>query len=132
MPNDSEQAAAGTQPANPQLTGVRRLVGATVWSMAGLRSAFAGEEAFRQELMICLVLAPLGLWLGETAIERALLVGCLLLVLIVELLNTGIESVVDRVGADHHSLSKRAKDVGSAAVFLSLLTVIFVWSILLL
>jgi diacylglycerol kinase (ATP) len=112
-------------------TGLKRVIMATGYSMAGFRAAFIGEAAFRQELFLCMVMAPLGLWLGETGIERALLIGSLLLVLIVELLNTAVESVVDRTGLDHHELAKRAKDIGSAAVFVALVNVAVVWVLVL-
>jgi diacylglycerol kinase (ATP) len=90
------------------------------------------EAAFRQELTLVVLLFPLGLWLGETGIEKALLTGVLFIVLIVELLNTGIEVVVDRFGGEQHKLSGHAKDVGSAAVFFSLLNVVLVWVLVLL
>ncbi|HCO44618.1 diacylglycerol kinase [Immundisolibacter sp.] len=104
-----------------------RIWRATRYSAQGLRAAFTGEEAFRQELVIVAVMAPIGLWLGRTAAERALLVGTLLLTLIVELLNSAVEAVVDRVGLDRHELSGRAKDLGSAAVFVALLLTGVVW-----
>ena len=119
-----------TKPENNH--GIRRLVNALRWSMKGLHSAYQKEEAFRQEVFLVLVLAPLGLWLGETGVERALLVGSLLVVLIVELLNSAIENVVDRIGDEHHRLSGNAKDQGSAAVFVSLVLVAFVWGSILL
>jgi diacylglycerol kinase (ATP) len=112
-------------------TGFKRLIMATGYSLAGFRSAFAGEAAFRQELLLCVIMIPLGLWLGDNGIERALLVGCLLLVLIVELLNTAVESVVDRTGLELHVLAKRAKDIGSAAVFVALANVVVIWLLIL-
>lgn len=111
--------------------GWERVLKATVYSWQGLKTAFHNEAAFRQELMLSLILAPVALWLGDNGIERALLIGALLLVLIVELLNTGIEIVVDRFGGEMHELSGRAKDVGSAAVFLSLTNVLVVWGLVL-
>ena len=111
--------------------GFTRLIKATGWSLQGLRFAFLGEAAFRQECALFVVFAPLGLWLGRTGIERALLVGSLFLVLVVELVNTAIEVVVDRVGKEHHELSGRAKDVGSAAVLLSLANAVLVWVLVL-
>ncbi len=111
--------------------GLTHFIKAFGWSMAGLRSTFRHEEAFRQELLLCLILAPLGVWLGDTGVERALLLGSLLLVLVVELLNTGVEATVDRIGSDHHPLSGRAKDIGSAAVFVALGNVIMVWGLVL-
>ncbi len=112
--------------------GLRRLINALRWTARGLGSTFKHEEAFRQEVYLCLVLAPLGLWLGESGVERALLVGPLLIVLIVELLNSAIESVVDRISTDHHKLSGRAKDQGSAAVFVALSLVALSWGLVLL
>lgn len=108
-----------------------RVLKATVYSWQGLKAAFHNEAAFRQELMLSLILAPVGLWLGDNSLERALLLGSLFLVMIVELLNTGIEVVVDRFGGEMHELSGRAKDVGSAAVFLSLTNVLVVWGLVL-
>ncbi|MGD8322811.1 MAG: diacylglycerol kinase [Gammaproteobacteria bacterium] len=116
--------------ANPQNTGLRRIANATWFSMAGLRAAWVNEAAFRQECMLTIVLAPLGIWLGQNAVERILLVGSCLLVIVVELLNSGIEAVVDRVGTDRHKLSGRAKDLGSAAVFVSLVIVALVWTLI--
>ena len=115
----------------PGNTGIRRLFRATGYSWAGLRAACQNEAAFRQELALCLLLVPLGLWLGEDGVERALLVGSLLLVLVVELLNSAIEAVVDRIGAEPHELSGRAKDIGSAAVFVALLNVVVIWVLIL-
>lgn len=111
--------------------GIERVIKATFYSMKGLRFAFASEAAFRQELSLAILLFPLGLWLGETGVEKALLTGVLLIVLIVELLNTGIEVVVDRFGGEHHTLSGQAKDVGSAAVFIALMNVLLVWGLVL-
>jgi diacylglycerol kinase (ATP) len=108
-------------------TGIRRIVNATFFSLAGLKTAWKSEAAFRQECFLCLLLVPLAFWLGRTAVERSLLIGACLLVLIVELLNTAVEFVVDRVGTDHHLLSGQAKDLGSAAVFVSLLLTAIVW-----
>jgi diacylglycerol kinase (ATP) len=111
--------------------GFVRLVRATGYSLAGLKSCIRTEAAFRHELALVVVAAPLALWLGDNDIERALLIGSLLLVLIVELLNTAIEVVVDRVGVESHVLSGRAKDLGSAAVMLSLLNALVVWVLVL-
>lgn len=111
----------------PGRTGIERVVAATGYSWRGLRAAYKHEAAFRQELILCAVLAPLGLWLGRTGIERALLLGSLFLILIVEVLNSAIESVVDRVSDEHHELSGRAKDMGSAAVFVSLVCMVVIW-----
>ena len=114
-----------------QAGGWRRVVNATRFSWAGLKFAWRHESAFRQELTLALLMAPVALWLGSSAIERALLLGCLLLVIIVELLNSSIEAVVDRVGTEHHPLSGVAKDLGSAAVFVALINVIVIWSLIL-
>lgn len=111
-------------------TGMRRIVNAAFFSLAGLRTAWKSEAAFRQEVGLCVVLVPAALWLGRSALERALLIGVCLLVLVVELLNTAIELVVDRVGTDHHALSGKAKDVGSAAVFVSLVLTLVVWGLI--
>ena len=111
-------------------TGIRRIVNATLFSMAGLRAAWQHEAAFRQEVMLAVVLIPTGVWLGRSAVERALLIGSCLLVLVVELLNSGIEAIVDRVGLEPHRLSGQAKDLGSAAVFVSLALVLVVWGLI--
>ena len=115
----------------PGNTGIKRIIKAGGYSWAGLRAAFRHEAAFRQELALCVVLIPLGLWLGEDGVARALLVGSLLLVLMVELLNSAIEAVVDRIGAEQHELSGRAKDIGSAVVFVALANVVLVWVLVL-
>ncbi|VAX00855.1 Diacylglycerol kinase [hydrothermal vent metagenome] len=115
----------------PGNTGLKRVIKAAGYSWAGLKAAFKHEAAFRQELALCLVLIPTGLWLGQSGIERALLIGSLLLVLIIELLNSAIEAVVDRFGGEQHELSGRAKDIGSAAVFIALLNTVVVWVLLL-
>ncbi len=117
--------------AKPGGTGLVRVWNALRCSLAGFGSAWRYEAAFRQELALFVVLAPLALWLGHTGLERALLVGALVLVLVAELLNTAVESVVDRIGSEHHLLSKRAKDIGSAAVFLSLVNVAVIWGLVL-
>jgi diacylglycerol kinase (ATP) len=102
------------------------------YSMKGLGAALRKEAAFRQEFVLFVLLAPLGFWLGADGVERSLLVGSLVLVLIVELLNSAVEAVVDRVSKERHKLSGRAKDMGSAAVLLALLLVFFVWGAILL
>lgn len=117
--------------AGQNLTGIRRVYAAFINSLAGFRATWKHEEAFRQECWLSLVGVPLGLWLGHTGIERALLVGVLLNVLIVELLNTAVEATVDRIGLERHELSGRAKDIGSAAVFLSLALAGAVWLLVL-
>lgn len=99
--------------------------------MAGLRACWRHEAAFRQELLGLLLLLPLALYLGQTGVERALLIGSLLLVPLVELLNSALEAVVDRFGDERHELSGRAKDIGSAAVFLAILMAIVIWLLIL-
>jgi len=113
-------------------TGMQRLINATGYSLSGFAAAARHEDAFRQELILAAALVPLGLWLGRSGTERALLVGSVLLVLVVELLNSAIEATVDRVSLDDHRLAKRAKDIGSAAVMLSLVCVAVVWLLVLL
>ena len=110
-------------------TGLTRLGNALIYSMHGLRSAFTHEEAFRQELLLALVLIPLALVLEASGPAKALMVGSLLLVLIVELLNSAIEATVDRISLESNPLAKRAKDIGSAAVLLSLVNVAVVWAL---
>ncbi len=115
-------------PANPQKarTGLSRIWHAAGYSLAGLKAGWH-EPAFRQEALAALVLLPGAFWLGRNWIEIALLAGSVLLVMIVELLNTGIEAAIDRIGPEWHDLSKRAKDMGSAAVLLSLLLCAGIW-----
>ncbi len=112
-------------------TGVVRLVNAFRYSCDGLRAAYRHEDAFRQEVLMATVLLPLAFWLEPRMLERALMIACVLLVMIVELLNSAIEATVDRVSLDDHSLAKRAKDIGSAAVLISLLNLAVVWLLLL-
>ena len=109
------------------LRGMPRLLRATRVTVAGLRAAAVNEEAFRLELLACIVLVPLGIWLGNTGIERAMLIGSLLFVLAVELVNSSIEATVDRIGLERHELSGRAKDLGSAAVFVALVNAAATW-----
>ncbi len=108
-------------------TGISRIVKAAGFSLQGLKSAFQNEAAFRQELMLCLVVIPLAFVVGESALERIVLIGLSLLILVVELLNSAIEALVDRVGTEHHELSGRAKDMGSAAVLVSLALWAYAW-----
>ena len=117
-------------PVPPRRTGLRRLWFATLYSLAGLRSAWRTEAAFRQEVVAAAVLVPVAFWVGQSPVERLLLIGSLLLVLIVELLNTAVEATVDRFGQEAHPLSGRAKDLGSAAVCLSLLLAGLTWGTL--
>lgn len=104
---------------------------ATVWSLQGLRAAWLHESSFRLEVYLFLVLGPLGVLLGDTGVERALLVGSCLLVMAMELMNSAMEAVIERYGAEHHELAGRAKDMGSAAVFLLMMNVILVWALVL-
>jgi len=108
-------------------TGLQRIVHATGYSIAGLSAAWRHESAFRQECVLAVLMLPAAWWLGHSWVETALLAGSVMAVLIVELLNSAVESAVDRVSADLHPLSKRAKDLGSAAVMLSLVTCGAVW-----
>jgi diacylglycerol kinase (ATP) len=112
-------------------TGLQRLINATGYSLAGLAEATRNEDAFRQELMLAAVMVPLGLWFGPTGTAKALLVGSVLLVLVVELLNSAVEATVDRISLEDHRLAKRAKDIGSAAVMVSLLNAAAVWILVL-
>lgn len=107
------------------------IIKAFIWSMQGIQSAFKQETAFRQEIFCMVFLLPLGLWVGRTAGEKAILAGVLFIVLITELLNSAVENVVNRVGVEYHPLSGRAKDMGSAAVFISLVNAVVVWVIIL-
>lgn len=108
-------------------TGLDRVIHATGHSIDGLAAAYRGESAFRQEFWLAVVMLPLAFWLGRTWVEVALLIGSVMLVLIVELLNSGIEAAIDRVSFEIHDLSKRAKDLASGAVLLSLLTCSGIW-----
>lgn len=112
------------------VTGFKRVWNALFFSLRGITAAWRHESAFRQELTIAILLVPCALWLGRDAVEYALLLGSLLIVLVTELLNSAIEAVVDRVGTDRHELSGQAKDMGSAAVFFSLMLVLLVWGLI--
>jgi len=112
--------------------GIARVIRALGSSVQGLVGAFRDEAAFRQELACALIVIPLGLWLGRSGVERALLVGPVFLTLIVELLNSAIEATVDRIGLERHALSGLAKDIGSAAVFMSFILLGTVWLLVLL
>jgi diacylglycerol kinase (ATP) len=121
-----------TQPSVPiKKKGLARIWAATIYSVDGLRACFRSEEAFRLELILSLIFAPLAFILGETAIEISMLLLAIALVLLVELLNSAIEAVVDRVGMDYHELSKKAKDIASGAVFISLMTFLLIWAVIL-
>jgi diacylglycerol kinase (ATP) len=103
---------------------------AFIYTFAGLETAWKNELAFRGEIVVAMVMVPLGLWIGRSAVERSLLVASILLILVTELLNSAIEAVVDRIGPERHELSKRAKDMGSAAAFISMVTAALVWMII--
>ena len=108
-----------------------RILKATGWSLQGLRAAWLHESSFRLEVYLFVLLAPLACWLGANGVERALLIGSMLLVLAVELLNSAIEAVIERYGAEHHVLAGRAKDMGSAAVFVTMMNVVLCWGLVL-
>ncbi len=109
-------------------TGLRRIINAFGYSMKGLRAAFKHESAFRQETALLLILLPLAILLGQDIVDYSILIGSLFLVIIVELLNSAVEAVVDRVGGEQNKLAGRAKDMGSAAVFVALVNVVVIWS----
>lgn len=112
---------------NQKKTGLTRVINAAIYSYKGLVAAYRNEAAFRQELLLSVVLIPLAFWLKVTEIERIVLISSVVFVLVVELLNSGIESVVDRVGYEHHELAGRAKDMASAAVLLSIALLAYIW-----
>ena len=112
-------------------TGIKRLANAFSYSVAGTLAAFKHEDAFRQEVILSTILIPLAIYLGQTAIEQALMITSILLIIIVELLNSSVEATVDRISVKRHKLSKRAKDIGSAAVFFSLVNAAVVWFLIL-
>jgi len=128
----SERTAQPQESPHEGKTGLRRVLNAAHYSLAGLAAAAKHEDAFRQELILVVLLAPVALWLGNTGAERALLIGSLILVLIVELLNSAVEATVDRISFENHRLAKRAKDIGSAAVMLSLVNAGVVWLLIIL
>ncbi|HZV63252.1 MAG TPA: diacylglycerol kinase [Methylophilaceae bacterium] len=113
-------------------TGLRRLLNAFGYSLAGIKAAYQNEDAFRQEVLMASVLIPLAFYLGETRLETAFMIACVLLVIIVELINSSIEATVDRISLENHLLAKRAKDIGSAAVMLSLFNLVIVWGLIVL
>lgn len=113
-------------------TGLRRLLNAFGYSMAGLKAAYKNEDAFRQEVLMAIVFIPLALYLGESGVAKAMMVASVILVVIVELLNSSIEATVDRISLENHMLAKRAKDIGSAAVLISLINMAVVWALVLL
>ncbi|MCK9389308.1 MAG: diacylglycerol kinase [Sulfuritalea sp.] len=112
-------------------TGLRRIWNAFSYSLSGLRAASLNEDAFRQECLLAAVLIPLALLLPVPGVGRALMIGSMLLVLIVELINSAIEAAIDRISLDRHRLSKRAKDIGSAAVLIALINVLTTWTLVL-
>ena len=114
----------------PGRTGLSRVLWASAYSLKGIKAAWTHEAAFRQELILMAIMLPAAFWLGDTPIERLTLIIPLFIVVIVELLNSAIEAVVDRVGPERHPLSGQAKDMGSAAVFFSLLLVAMSWGII--
>jgi diacylglycerol kinase (ATP) len=109
---------------------LRHIGNALIWSAAGIKTAWKNELAFRVEAIIIIIFTPLGFWMGRSAAERALLIASCLLILITELLNSALEAIVDRIGPEHHELSGRAKDMGSAAAFFSQLTAGIVWALI--
>ena len=111
--------------------GPRRIFKAAQWSFQGLRAAWLHESSFRLEVYLFAVLAPVAWWLGGNGVERALLIGSMLLVLSMELLNSAVEAVIERYGAEYHELAGRAKDMGSAAVFVLMLNVLLCWGLIL-
>ena len=113
-------------------TGFKRLLNAFGYSLAGIKEAHRNEDAFRQEVLLAAFLLPLAFWLEPAAIGRALMIGSVLLLLIVELLNSAIEATVDRISLDDHRLAKRAKDIGSAAVLITIVNLVMVWLLVLL
>lgn len=113
--------------ANQQNKGIKRIINAFGFSMQGFKAAYQHEEAFRQEVWLAIVLLPLAFYLDVSTVERVLLILTVILVLLVEILNSAIEAVVDRFGGEHHELSGRAKDMGSAAVWLALLMLFITW-----
>lgn len=114
---------------NKRATGMRRLIDATSYSAMGLKAAWRNEAAFRQEVALAVVLIPAAFWLGATGMQRALLIFSSLLILIVELLNSAVEAAIDRIGPEIHPLSGQAKNMGSAAVLISLIAAAAVWGL---
>ncbi|MCY9805300.1 diacylglycerol kinase [Vibrio scophthalmi] len=107
--------------------GFKRLFNATRFSYQGLQAAFKTEAAFREELILACIMIPLAFWLDVSQIERILMIACVVLVMVMELINSAIEAVVDRIGTEHHELSGKAKDIGSATVMLTMLLTVYVW-----
>lgn len=117
--------------AKPGKTGLARIIHALGYAILGLKAAVRYEAAFRQELLLAIFMIPAGVYLGPGPLEKALLVGVVLLVLIVELLNSAVETVIDRIGDEHHELAGRAKDMGAAAVLISLILALSIWFLIL-
>ena len=115
--------------ASKENTGFKRIYNALIYSMAGLASAWKNEAAFRQETIVAIVLLPLAFWLGQSTNQIALLILSVFIVLIVELLNSAVEAAIDRISNERHALSKQAKDIASAAVFLSLILFTIIWGL---
>lgn len=132
MENSNSESSAHQESPFKGKTGLRRLMNAFGYSLAGFRAAFKHEDAFRQEVYLAVVLIPLALYLEHDALHRVLMIGSILLVMIVELMNSAVEAVVDRVSLERHELAKRAKDIGSAAVFVALTNLAVVWGLILL
>jgi diacylglycerol kinase (ATP) len=130
--NPSQSAGRPGIGYKPEPTGpVSRLIRALGFSLDGLKAAWRSEWAFRVDVVLCAALAPLAMWVGGNGVERAVLIGSLALVVMAELINSGIEAVVDRIGPDRHELSKKAKDVGSAVVLVALLNAGIIWVLIL-
>ena len=108
----------------------RHILNAVIYTSAGFKAAWHNEMSFRTEVVVIAVMLPVGIWIGETAVQRAVLIGSSLLVLITELLNSAVEKAVDRIGTEHHFLSEQAKDLGSAAAAVSMLTALVVWCLI--
>jgi diacylglycerol kinase (ATP) len=116
--------------ANHNQHGIGRIWHATLYSLAGIRAAWKHEAAFRQEVLLSAMLAPAAFWIGSSTVERLMLLGSCLIVLITELLNSAVEAAIDRISDDKHRLSARAKDLGSAAVFISLWLALITWGLI--
>jgi diacylglycerol kinase (ATP) len=116
----------------PRNKGLKRIVNAFFHSSNGLKTCFQKEEAFRQEIFLAIILIPLALWIGDDTVEKLLLIGSVFLVLITEILNSAVERAIDRISFERHELSKEAKDMGSAAVMLSVMLAVIVWAAIIL
>lgn len=130
-PVETRAAAARSESPHKGKTGVRRIWNALFYSMAGLKAAFLHEDAFRQEAILAALLVPAALFLPASGVGKAVMIAAVLLVIVVELLNSAVEAAVDRISLENHRLAKRAKDIGSAAVFVSLVNVPLVWILVL-